>query len=218
MSVYPLLQLEGQGAFLRKNEGRLGCVMRVRERIESNPPLSSTIEGQMKSTKRPKYLFLIVIKHNWKKRRTKRTWAGKYHIMGRANDTSHDGSKKISKWQWARTMLHAKLWECLFKINLIKRSRKQRNWKTSRFQLESSQISHCHEKGSTGFDNSHKGCQVSSGNIWWVQRFADQEVTASKAQSPAATFLLHGLPLGTKKWGKWDMSICDEKSNESKWK
>ena len=64
MSVYPLLQLEGQGAFLRKNEGRLGCVMRVGERIESNPPLSSTIEGQMKFTKRPKYLFLIVIKHN----------------------------------------------------------------------------------------------------------------------------------------------------------
>jgi len=43
--------------------------------------------------------ILIMIKRNRKWKRIKRTGAKRRHIVGRAYDTGHGGSKATSKWQ-----------------------------------------------------------------------------------------------------------------------
>ena len=49
---------------------------------------------------------LTMMKRNRKRKRTKRTGAKRRHIVGRAYDTGHCGSKVTSKWQRVRIMLH----------------------------------------------------------------------------------------------------------------
>jgi len=109
-------------------------------------------------------------RNRWRKNGTRET---RVYTASRVYNTGHGGSKAISKWQWARIMLYAGF----TKISLSRQNKFLRCWQQRGRRAE------------TWRTNVKYDWQVSRRNTTWAQRSADQQVTASKAQSQRVVHL-----------------------------